>query len=130
VLGFSARARRRRLPHRSEVADRRHQHPRWTRPPVSSSTAPRASQAGSRTAPSCVTTRVGSSKARSSPPRQVHAYRVIIALKRSFAAEVHRTRAALAEMRTANVLPASIDGTKARMSTCSARRAAMCSPDR
>jgi NADH:ubiquinone oxidoreductase subunit F (NADH-binding) len=62
--------------------------------------------------------------------KAVHAYRVIIALKRSFAAEVHRTRAALAEMRTANVLPASIDGTKARMSTCSARRAAMCSPDR
>ncbi len=42
--------------------------------------------------------------------RAVHADRVIIALKRSFVAEVERTRAALAEMRAANLLPLSIDG--------------------
>jgi NADH-quinone oxidoreductase subunit F len=40
--------------------------------------------------------------------RAVHADRVVIALKRSFATEVQRTRRALAEMRAANVLPASI----------------------
>jgi NADH:ubiquinone oxidoreductase subunit F (NADH-binding) len=40
--------------------------------------------------------------------RAVHADRVIIALKRSFAVEVERTRAALAEMRAAHVLPTSI----------------------
>ena len=40
--------------------------------------------------------------------RAVHADRVIIALKGSFTVEVERTRAALAEMRAANVLPASI----------------------
>jgi NADH:ubiquinone oxidoreductase subunit F (NADH-binding) len=40
--------------------------------------------------------------------RAVHADRVIIALKRSFAVEVERTRQALAEMRAARVLPASI----------------------
>jgi NADH-quinone oxidoreductase subunit F len=40
--------------------------------------------------------------------RAVHADRVIIALKRSFTAEVERTRAALAEMRAAKVLPDSI----------------------
>ena len=40
--------------------------------------------------------------------RAVHADRVIIALKGSFTAEVERTRAALAEMRAANVLPAVI----------------------
>jgi NADH-quinone oxidoreductase subunit F len=40
--------------------------------------------------------------------RAVHADRVIIALKRSFAAEVERTRDALAEMRAAHVLPASV----------------------
>jgi NADH-quinone oxidoreductase subunit F len=37
--------------------------------------------------------------------KAVHADRVIIALKRSFAAEVHRTRAALAEMRAAKRAP-------------------------
>ncbi|MGH8993121.1 MAG: NADH-quinone oxidoreductase subunit F, partial [Acidimicrobiia bacterium] len=37
--------------------------------------------------------------------RAVHADRVIIALKGSFTVEVERTRAALAEMRAANVLP-------------------------
>jgi NADH-quinone oxidoreductase subunit F len=42
--------------------------------------------------------------------RAVHADRVIIALKRSFTAEVARTRAALSEMRAANVLPASVEG--------------------
>jgi NADH-quinone oxidoreductase subunit F len=41
--------------------------------------------------------------------RAVHADRVIIALKRSFTAEVERTRAALAEMRAAHLLPTSID---------------------
>ena len=40
--------------------------------------------------------------------RAVHADRVIIALKGSFTVEVERTRAALAEMRAANVLPAAI----------------------
>jgi NADH-quinone oxidoreductase subunit F len=40
--------------------------------------------------------------------RAVHADRLIIALKRSFAVEVERTRQALAEMRAARVLPASI----------------------
>jgi NADH-quinone oxidoreductase subunit F len=40
--------------------------------------------------------------------RAVGADRVIIALKRSFAAEVERTRRALAEMRAAEVLPRSI----------------------
>lgn len=38
--------------------------------------------------------------------RAVHADRVVIALKQSFTAEVHRTRRALAEMRAAHVLPA------------------------
>ena len=38
----------------------------------------------------------------------MHADRVIIALKGSFTVEVERTRAALAEMRAANVLPAAI----------------------
>ena len=38
-----------------------------------------------------------------------HAKRVIIALKRSFTTEVERTRAALAEMRAVDALPASID---------------------
>jgi NADH-quinone oxidoreductase subunit F len=41
--------------------------------------------------------------------RAVHADRVIIALKGSFRAEVQRTRAALAEMRAANVLPTAIE---------------------
>jgi NADH-quinone oxidoreductase subunit F len=41
--------------------------------------------------------------------RAVHADRVIIALKRSFAREVQRTRAALAEMRAANLLPANVE---------------------
>jgi NADH-quinone oxidoreductase subunit F len=41
--------------------------------------------------------------------RAVHAERVVIALKRSFSTEVERTRGALAEMRAANVLPASIE---------------------
>ena len=40
--------------------------------------------------------------------RAVHADRVIIALKRSFAGEVARTRAALDEMRAAKVLPETI----------------------
>ena len=40
--------------------------------------------------------------------RATHADRVIIALKRSFTTEVERTRAALAEMRAADALPASI----------------------
>ncbi len=40
--------------------------------------------------------------------RAVHADRVIIALKRSFATEVERTRAALAEMRAADALPTEI----------------------
>jgi NADH-quinone oxidoreductase subunit F len=40
--------------------------------------------------------------------RAVHADRVVIALKASFTTEVRRTRAALAEMRMAGVLPASI----------------------
>ncbi len=40
--------------------------------------------------------------------RAVHADRVIIALKHSFAGEVARTRAALDEMRAANVLPDTI----------------------
>ena len=40
--------------------------------------------------------------------RAVHADRVIIALKASFVAEVERTRAAVAEMRAASVLPPSI----------------------
>ena len=40
--------------------------------------------------------------------RAVHADRVIIALKQSFTVEVERTRDALAQMRAANVLPASI----------------------
>jgi NADH-quinone oxidoreductase subunit F len=41
--------------------------------------------------------------------RAVHADRVIIALKASFRTEVQRTRAALAEMRTAHVLPAAVE---------------------
>src|SRR5262245_20956108 len=40
--------------------------------------------------------------------RAVHADRVVIALKRSFAGEVARTRAALDEMRAAKVLPETI----------------------
>jgi NADH:ubiquinone oxidoreductase subunit F (NADH-binding) len=40
--------------------------------------------------------------------RATHADRVVIALKASFAAEVERTRAALAEMRAARVLPTAI----------------------
>ena len=41
--------------------------------------------------------------------RAAHANRVIIALKGSFTAEVRRTRAALAEMRAANLVPARIE---------------------
>ncbi len=41
--------------------------------------------------------------------RAVRADQVIIALKRSFRVEVERTRGALDEMRTADVLPASVD---------------------
>lgn len=40
--------------------------------------------------------------------RATHADRVVIALKRSFRVEVERTRAALTEMRAANVLPTSV----------------------
>jgi NADH-quinone oxidoreductase subunit F len=40
--------------------------------------------------------------------RAVHADRVVIALKASFTTEVARTRAALAEMRAAGVLPTSV----------------------
>lgn len=43
--------------------------------------------------------------------RAVHADRIVIALKRSFVAEVEQTRHALAEMRAAQALPASIDCT-------------------
>ena len=58
--------------------------------------------------------------------RAVHADRVIIALKRSFAAEVERTRAALDEMRAANVLPDDdrrAPCSKGPTSTSTARRA-------
>ena len=94
----AARPRRRRLPDRAQVAQRRRASPPTSWPRRWSSTRPRASPAPSRTAPSCAATPTRSSRAPSSPPGPMGARTVVIATKASFTQEIARLRDAIDEM--------------------------------